>query len=99
MLPLQIIPPLPEELIIIHILQPHPPRLPLHSPKDAIFVLPLRPIERAQLGRALHAARGGLSDVNVRDRVGGCVLGDCERDGGEPDCFAQEPGYALLRGG
>lgn len=57
---------------------------------------PIGPVERPQLGRAADAAGRRLRDVDVRRAVL-LVFVDRERYGGVGDCFAQEPGDALLQ--
>lgn len=95
MLPLQIIEPRLQKLIIIHIPQLHPPALPLHLPKNLIRVIMVLPIQGAVLHRGDAAGRGDLRDIDVRQIVFR-VFGDGEGDGRERDGAPVEPAYALL---
>ena len=96
MLPLHIIPPRLQELIIIHIPQLHPPALPLHLPENLIRVIMVLPIQGAVLHRGDAAGRGDLRDIDMRHAVVFCVFGDGEGDCGERDGAPVEPSYALL---
>ena len=55
------------------------------------------PVKGAQFFGFGNAAGGDLLDVDVGDGVGVFVLRDGKGDGGEFDCFAEEPADVLLR--
>ena len=95
MLPLQIIEPRLQKLIIIHIPQLHPPALPLHLPENLIRVIMVLPIQGAVLHGGDPAGRGDLRDIDVRQIVFR-VFGDGEGDCRERDGAPVEPAYALL---
>lgn len=71
-----------------------PLRPALHLAEQPVAVLLERVVEGAQLGGTLDAARSRLLDVDVHYAVL-LVLLDGERDRGEADALAREPGDAL----
>ncbi len=97
MLPLQIIPPILQKLIPLHIPQLHPPTAAPHFAENGIGMVAEFPVEGAQLFGFGDAARGDLLDVDVGEAAV-FVLGDGESDGGEADGFAEEPADVLLGG-
>lgn len=97
MLPLQIIPPGLQKLIIINFIQLHPPRLNLHLAENIILVIAQLPVQRSQLRRS-QSPRRGLHDVDVGDGGVVGIFGDVQCDGCKADGFAEEPAYALLCG-
>ena len=97
-LPLHIVIPRLQEVVVVDILQLDPAAPALDLSEDLVLVLAPRVVEGAVLIRAADAAGGYLCDVDVRALVGGFVdvLRYGEGDGRVGDGFAQEPGYALL---
>ena len=98
MLPLRIIPPGTQPLLIVIILQIldlDPPTLPLNLAEYTIFMRPVGPIQRSQLRGAADAPSRGLCDVDVRRAIF-FIFVDRERYGCVGDGFAEEPGDALL---
>ena len=95
MLPLHIIEPRLQKLIIIHIPQLHPPALPLHLAKNLIRMVMVLPIQGTVLHRGDPAGRGDLGYIDVRQIVFR-VFGDGEGDCRECDGAPVEPAYALL---
>lgn len=100
MLPLHIVIPSLQKVVVVHIRQLDPPTPALDLAEYPVLVLPPRVVERAVFRRAAHAAGGDLGDVDVGALVGCAVdvLAYVQGDGGVGDGFAQEPGYALLVG-
>lgn len=96
MLPLHIIPPRLQKLIIIHLPQLHPPALPLHLPENLIRMLMVLPIQGAVLHRGDTAGRGHLRYIDMRHAVVFRVFGDGEGDCRERDGAPVKPPYALL---
>lgn len=96
MLPLKIVPSCLQKLIVIHIRQVDPSRLPVHNPEDAILVFFYLPIKCSLLFRGNDPGR--LVDVDVRYGIF-FELGDFEAYGRSGDNFTNEPAYALLLGG
>lgn len=97
-LPLQIVPPGLQEIVIVDVLQLDPSRLPVQLAEHAILVLPQLPVQGAVLGRFDPPGRG-LLDVDVghgRAVVIVVVLLDDQGDGGQRDGFSHEPANALL---
>lgn len=95
LLPL-LIPPFLQELIPIQIVQLHPLTASPDVAENTVGVVTVCPVESAQFFGFGNAAGGDLLDVDVGDGVGVFVLGDGEGDGGEFDCFAEEPADVLL---
>ena len=98
MLPLHIVIPRLQEVVVVDVCQLDPPAPALHLSEYLVLVLAPGVVEGALLRRAADAAGGYLGDVDVGEFVGGVieVLGDGEGDGGVGDGFAEEPGHALL---
>lgn len=95
MLPLHIIPPFLQEIIIIDITQLHPPALPFHRSKNLIRMIAILPVQGAVLNGGDATGRGDLRDVDV-GKIVFRIFGDGKGDGSERDGAAEKPAYALL---
>ena len=100
MLPLHIVKPRLQKVVVVHIFQLDPPAPRLDLAEDLVFVIAPAVVEGPLFRRAAHAAGGYLVDVDVGVFVGGVVdvFAYGEGDGGVGNGFAEEPGYALLFG-
>ena len=98
MLPLHIVKPGLQEVVLVNILQLDPPTPALHFSKYLIFMIPPGVVKSALFRRAANAAGSYLRDVDVGVFFRGVVdvFVDGEGDGGIRYGFAEEPGYALL---
>lgn len=97
MLPLQIIPPDLEKIVVVDISQLDPSRLRVHLTEHSIRVLPQLPVQNPQLLRP-NAPGRRLLNIDVGHTSVIDVLLDGQGEGGQRDGFSQEPIDALLSG-
>lgn len=87
MLPLQIVPPGLQKIVVVDILQLDPSRLPVHLTEHSILVLPQLPVQNPQL-LCMNPPRRPLLNIDVGHTSVIDVLLNVQGEGGQRDGFS-----------